>query len=99
MKRILLCALAFTGLLVLYADDAKQVTVEALQAEVATLKAENALLKAQQAWCQSELNIWANNPEIVQVRLNLQLESAKAQQREKAVKTSQPGTVAAVKPE
>lgn len=54
-----------------------------IQAELETLRSEIALLKAQNAWLQNEMSIWENIP-VIEVRLNLKRENAKAEQRKEA---------------
>ena len=53
--------------------------------ELADAKAEIARLKARNAWCSQELNLWQNIP-VMEVRLELAREEAKASEREKAAK-------------
>ncbi len=53
--------------------------------ELADAKAEIARLKARNAWCSQELNLWQNIP-VMEVRLELAREEAKAAEREKAAK-------------
>lgn len=93
-KRLLIAFLAVCCFLcvTIRAEDAKPQlqTIASLKAELETARAEISLLKAQQAWCQSELSIWAQNPDIVQIRLTLQRESAKAAEIEQAKSAKRP---------
>lgn len=63
---------------------AEEPALKSVQAELQAAREEIAHLKAQNAWCSTELNIWSQNPDIVQVRLTLMIESRKADERKKA---------------
>ena len=54
--------------------------------ELAAAKAEIALLKARSNWCSQEMDIWKRNIPVMEVRLELAREEAKAAEREKAAK-------------
>ncbi len=93
--RIFISLLIFT--VILAAEEAREPTKMApadsnratiKYTDIDSLRAEISRLKARNAWCSQELNLWQNIP-VMEVRLELAREEAKAAERDKAAKSEE----------